>query len=154
MDCDFSGNDIGNLAVSGEYCSGECAKFSGCTHYSWANGVCYFKSGVACKSNAAYNQYGVCGIIGLPAGVDCTAESYPLERGDLLWSDEFEGTGGPNSTNWIQETGGGGWGNNELQYYTERNANMNGGNLEIVSKRERYGQSKYIMLRIFDFYIF
>lgn len=33
----------------------------------------------------------------------------------LVWSDEFNNI---NTANWTFETGGGGWGNNELQYYT------------------------------------
>lgn len=37
----------------------------------------------------------------------------------LVWNDEFESAGKalPDSTQWYYETGGGGWGNNELQYY-------------------------------------
>ncbi|WP_250464080.1 family 16 glycosylhydrolase [Microbulbifer litoralis] len=34
---------------------------------------------------------------------------------NLVWSDEFDSL---NLANWSFETGGGGWGNNELQYYT------------------------------------
>ncbi|ACE84459.1 family 16 glycosylhydrolase [Cellvibrio japonicus] len=33
----------------------------------------------------------------------------------LVWADEFNNI---NTANWTFETGGGGWGNNELQYYT------------------------------------
>src|SRR5258706_14855182 len=35
----------------------------------------------------------------------------------LAWSDEFNGTA-LNTSYWNQETGGGGWGNNELEFYT------------------------------------
>ena len=31
----------------------------------------------------------------------------------LVWADEFTGAIGPD---WVFETGGGGWGNNELEY--------------------------------------
>ncbi|MFC4362239.1 family 16 glycosylhydrolase [Simiduia curdlanivorans] len=34
---------------------------------------------------------------------------------NLAWADEFDSI---NTNNWTFETGGGGWGNNELQYYT------------------------------------
>ena len=34
---------------------------------------------------------------------------------NLVWADEFDSI---NAANWTFETGGGGWGNNELQYYT------------------------------------
>jgi beta-glucanase (GH16 family) len=37
----------------------------------------------------------------------------------LVWSDEFNGPAGsvPDPTKWIYDVGGGGWGNNELEYY-------------------------------------
>ena len=40
--------------------------------------------------------------------------------GGLTWSDEFTGAAGtaPDSAKWVLETGGGGWGNSELEYYT------------------------------------
>ena len=38
----------------------------------------------------------------------------------LVWSDEFETAGLPDSAKWSYDTGGHGWGNNELQFYTER----------------------------------
>jgi len=50
----------------------------------------------------------------------------------LVWSDEFDGTA-LNTANWTPETGGGGWGNNELQTYTSDSANLrvDSGNLII-----------------------
>src|SRR5665647_965161 len=36
----------------------------------------------------------------------------------LVWSDEFNYTGLPDSTKWNYNEGGEGWGNKELQYYT------------------------------------
>ena len=50
----------------------------------------------------------------------------------LLWSDEFNGDVLDPSV-WTRETGGGGWGNNELQFYTDRdtNAYIENGNLVI-----------------------
>ena len=36
----------------------------------------------------------------------------------LVWSDEFNYTGLPDSTKWNYDIGGDGWGNNELQFYT------------------------------------
>ena len=41
---------------------------------------------------------------------------------NLVWSDEFDGTG-INSANWRYDIGGWGWGNGELQYYTNRPEN-------------------------------
>jgi beta-glucanase (GH16 family) len=51
---------------------------------------------------------------------------------NLVWEDEFTGTA-LNTSNWTHETGAGGWGNNELQNYTNSTANVNvsGGTLKI-----------------------
>ena len=58
----------------------------------------------------------------------------------LLWSDEFNGSKGtrPSSKVWSAEIGGGGWGNSERQFYTEKaaNASMDGsGRLVITANR-------------------
>src|SRR5436190_12615574 len=44
----------------------------------------------------------------------------------LVWSEEFTGPAGsqPSGTIWNYETGGDGWGNNELQSYTARPQNV------------------------------
>lgn len=56
---------------------------------------------------------------------------------NLVWSDEFDEST-INKSNWINETGGGGWGNNELEYYTNRpvNSNIENGNLQIIARKE------------------
>lgn len=60
----------------------------------------------------------------------------------LVWSDEFNGANGtaPDPTKWVLETGGNGWGNNELEYYTNRleNAHVQDGNLVITAIKETY----------------
>jgi len=60
----------------------------------------------------------------------------------LVWSDEFNGPDGslPDSSKWVMETGGKGWGNNELETYTNRavNAQQKGGNLVITAQKETY----------------
>jgi beta-glucanase (GH16 family) len=58
----------------------------------------------------------------------------------LLWSDEFNGKKGvrPSAKVWSAEIGGGGWGNSERQYYTDKAANaaMDGsGRLVITANR-------------------
>jgi len=70
---------------------------------------------------------------------------------DLVWSDEFDYTGLPNSSKWGYDVGGGGWGNNELQYYTEsrlENARVENGNLIIEARKESYGGSAYTSARL------
>ncbi|RAR44159.1 RICIN domain-containing protein [Paenibacillus sp. MDMC362] len=70
---------------------------------------------------------------------------------NLVWSDEFNGTS-LNRANWTPEigTGSGGWGNNELQYYTDRaqNVQITGGNLVITAQKESYGGMNYTSARI------
>lgn len=60
----------------------------------------------------------------------------------LTWSDEFNGANGslPDASKWVMETGGGGWGNNELESYTNRsqNAHVQDGNLLITAVKETY----------------
>jgi len=58
----------------------------------------------------------------------------------LRWADEFDGPAGtpPDASRWQAETGGHGWGNEELQYYTGSvsNAALDGaGNLAITVRR-------------------
>ncbi|HEY3372739.1 MAG TPA: family 16 glycosylhydrolase [Prolixibacteraceae bacterium] len=68
---------------------------------------------------------------------------------NLVWSDEFTDAT-INRANWTYDTGGSGWGNNELEYYTSRpvNANVNDGNLQIIAKKESYGGKSYTSARM------
>jgi beta-glucanase (GH16 family) len=70
---------------------------------------------------------------------------------NLVWSDEFNGSS-LNASNWICETGtgSGGWGNNELQYYTNRsdNVRVQDGSLIIEAKKESYSGMNYTSARI------
>lgn len=65
----------------------------------------------------------------------------------LVWSDEFDGTA-VNTANWNFETGGGGWGNNEQQYYQAKNATVANGNLVITAKKERVKANAYTSARL------
>jgi beta-glucanase (GH16 family) len=70
----------------------------------------------------------------------------------LVWSDEFNGADGsaPDAAKWSYDTGGGGWGNNELQYYTDRrdNSRIEGGNLVIEARAETYGGRNHTSARL------
>jgi beta-glucanase (GH16 family) len=66
-----------------------------------------------------------------------------------VWSDEFNGTS-LDTSNWSYETGGGGWGNHELQNYTSRpeNVRVSGGTLIIEARAESYGGNAYTSARL------
>lgn len=73
----------------------------------------------------------------------------------LLWSDEFDTPGSPDPAKWGYDIGDGcpgncGWGNNELQYYTNRpdNAIVSGGTLKIIAKTENYSGKAYTSARL------
>lgn len=69
----------------------------------------------------------------------------------LVWADEFNKYGLPDSTKWGYDVGGTGWGNNELQYYTDgrkENAFVNNGHLVIEARMENYKGKKYSSARM------
>ena len=70
----------------------------------------------------------------------------------LVWQDEFEQDGAPNTSNWGYNTGNGdnGWGNNESEYYTDRldNAKVENGLLKITAKKESYEGFQYTSARL------
>lgn len=70
---------------------------------------------------------------------------------NLVWSDEFNYTGLPDSSKWTYDVGGSGWGNNELQYYTAgrlSNSRVENNSLVIESKKETWESNKYTSARI------
>lgn len=71
---------------------------------------------------------------------------------NLVFADEFDVDGAPNSANWGYNigTGDNGWGNSESQYYTSRPENVivQGGFLKIIAKAESYMGSTYTSARL------
>ena len=75
---------------------------------------------------------------------------------NLTWEDNFDTKGSPNSTRWTYDIGDGtaegipGWGNNELQYYTDRPENVviEDGMLKITAIKEPYEGRNYTSARI------
>jgi beta-glucanase (GH16 family) len=67
----------------------------------------------------------------------------------LVWSDEFNGSS-ISTANWGFDLGAGGWGNNELENYTNRpeNARISNGMLIIEARRESFGGSAYTSARM------
>lgn len=69
----------------------------------------------------------------------------------LVWSDEFNYKGLPDKSKWGYDTGGHGWGNNELQYYTagrKENARVAKGKLTIEAIREPFKGNAYSSARL------
>ena len=70
----------------------------------------------------------------------------------LVWSDEFSTDGSPDAQKWNFDIGTGdwGWGNNELQYYTNRSENViqEDGKLIITAKKEQYANASYTSTRL------
>ena len=71
---------------------------------------------------------------------------------NLTMSDEFDVEGAPNSEIWNYDTGTGidGWGNNELQYYTDRSENVTvqNGLLVISAIEENYNGSSFTSTKL------
>lgn len=65
------------------------------------------------------------------------------EEWKVVWSDEFEEGELPDLSKWTYDIGDWGWGNNELQYYTEgrkENARIENGNLIIEAHKNQKGE--------------
>jgi len=81
-------------------------------------------------------------LVPLSCGGGAPLQPPPATGYTLVWSDEFSGADGtsPDSAKWTYDTGGNGWGNHELEYYTNRtqNVQVKGGNLVITAQKETY----------------
>lgn len=72
-------------------------------------------------------------------------------RWQLMWSDDFDYAGLPDTTKWGYDVGGHGWGNQELQFYTQgrlENARVQDGKLTIEARRESWEGMKYTSTRL------
>ncbi|GAB3363423.1 family 16 glycosylhydrolase [Micromonospora halotolerans] len=99
--------------------------------------------------------------VGLTAALTTVTDTPAVAApGAVTWSDDFNGAAGtpPDASRWRYDIGGSGWGNNELQYYTNstRNAALDGnGNMVITARRENpsgfscwYGSCQYTSARL------
>ncbi len=90
-----------------------------------------------------------------------TAGGHPAPAAGLVWHDEFDGPAGGtfDPTRWVADTGGGGFGNHELELYTTSadNVALDGrGHLVITARAERpataatcwYGRCRYTSARL------
>ena len=75
----------------------------------------------------------------------------PEKKKHLVWSDEFNQPGAPDSTKWGYDLGASnGWGNNELEYYTRdpKNVRIEGGNLIIEARKDSLEGKPFTSCRI------
>jgi beta-glucanase (GH16 family) len=87
-----------------------------------------------------------------PAAAVTAPDSTALSGWSLVWHDEFNDST-INSGRWNFEVGGGGWGNNELEFYTSRprNAFIENGWLVIAAWSEAYQGRSYTSARMTTF---
>ncbi|ARN76598.1 glycosyl hydrolase family 16 [Nonlabens spongiae] len=87
-------------------------------------------------------------------GVSCHSDEdqQVTTLNDLVFADEFDVNGAPDPSKWTYDigTGMGGWGNNELQYYTDRPENVvvEDGILKITAREESFQGSRFTSARI------
>jgi beta-glucanase (GH16 family) len=89
----------------------------------------------------------------VPDGPGTTAPAAPADytfTEKPIWQDEFEYTGRPDPSRWGYDLGGSGWGNNELQNYTNNleNARVENGHLLIEARKEASGNRAYSSARL------
>jgi len=96
------------------------------------------------KVMAAFFMFAIISVATLLVAADVSAAETPYQ---LVWSDEFNGTE-LNRENWTPMVGGGGWGNNEYQYYrdNEENIKVSNGTLQITARitEDENSESGYI----------
>jgi beta-glucanase (GH16 family) len=144
---------------------------AGCAGSSGGNGASSSREGGGASSPGSSGSPGDDGSTsaatdGATAGVDATSPGTGTQDGGatqpappsdasgdgalagwtLTWSDEFNGPDGSavDPTKWTHDTGGTGWGNNELEYYTNgtQNAALQGGYLVITATTQGAAQYK------------
>ena len=79
---------------------------------------------------------------------DLNAITYPTGYTQLIFQDEFDGTE-VNTSKWGYDVGGWGWGNSELQYYTEGdNSSVSDSYLHITARRYQIGDNYFTSSRM------
>lgn len=87
-------------------------------------------------------------------GVSCgQVDQKKADQYELVWADEFDYVGLPDSLKWSYDTEGNdwGWGNQEEQFYTKRrlaNAEVKNGRLYITTIKENYKDRKFTSARL------
>lgn len=80
-----------------------------------------------------------------------TVDSNPPAKRKLVWADEFDKPGLPDTKKWKYDVGGHGFGNNELQYYLAsrpENARVENGLLVIEARKEKHENREYTSAKL------
>jgi len=80
-----------------------------------------------------------------------TDDSEKMKNWEMVWADEFDYTGLPDTNAWAYDVGGNGWGNQEKQYYTalrRENARVENGMLIIEARKEAMDTNDYSSARL------
>ena len=94
-------------------------------------------------SHLTAQAYFLVAFLTISASLLAAPLSHPVDTADyhLIWADEFEGSGRPDSSRWSFEHGF--VRNHELQWYQEDNARIIDGILQIAGRRERVPNPDY-----------
>lgn len=121
--------------------------------YDLGNGI--YKTSTSGSLDYKYSASGnyTVNVTAKSAGGQTASKSIQVKitlTASFAWSDEFDNNGAPDQSKWGYDLGAGGWGNGELQYYTNRpeNVYVSNGTLKIVAKKESYGGSAYTSARL------
>ncbi|MFT6146512.1 MAG: beta-glucanase (GH16 family) [Myxococcota bacterium] len=92
----------------------------------------------------------LCALVALSTACGESPES---ETWTLVWADEFDGPAGtaPDSERWTYDIGGDGWGNQQLEYNSDRTENVDldgNGFLRITAQKEDFQGNGYTSGRI------
>lgn len=79
----------------------------------------------------------------------CSCKQQQAPGWKMVWNDEFDKKGAPDTTRWKFDLGSNdGWGNNELEYYTANNATIDSGFLTIEARKEPKDTFRYTSARM------
>lgn len=108
------------------------------------------------KYRITTSAFGFLAMLMIPMAISCTTDETQevAKLNNLVLAEEFNEEGAPNPTLWTYDIGrgpnGDGWGNQELQYYTNRTENIKveNGFLLITAKEEPFQGANYTSARI------
>jgi beta-glucanase (GH16 family) len=109
-----------------------------------------FLVSVCLLSCSSKSSPGPSGGSGTGGNTTVTDKNYTFDT-TPIWAEEFNAGIMPDTSRWGYDIGGGGWGNHELEYYTNgNNVSIANGNLVITTRKETVGSNGYSSARLFS----